>query len=192
VVPIRAFALGKARLAAELEPVERAALGRRLADQVVTAAAGLLTVIVSSDHDVRAWCAARGLSIVDDPGSLDGAAVAGRAWLAGRGCTRCVIAHGDLPFASSFAAVTRDGARPIVALVPCHRDDGTPVLSVPVDVDFRFGYGPESFRRHAAEARRLGLGVRVVRDPTLAFDVDLPDDLGALEGHRGVQPIANA
>jgi 2-phospho-L-lactate guanylyltransferase len=67
-----------------------------------------------------------------------------------------------------------------VAIVPCHRDDGTTVLSVPVDAPFRVAYGPGSFRRHAAEARRLGLGFRVVRDPELAFDVDVPDDLDRL------------
>ncbi len=65
-------------------------------------------------------------------------------------------------------------------MVPCHRDDGTNVLSLPADTAFRFSYGPGSFRRHAAEGRRLGLGVRVVRDPDLAFDVDVPEDLAAL------------
>ncbi len=47
---------------------------------------------------------------------------------------------------------------------------------------FAFAYGPGSFRRHAAEARRLGLGLRVVRDPDLAFDVDVPADLAAIDG----------
>ena len=65
--------------------------------------------------------------------------------------------------------------------MPCHRDDGTPVLSVPVEVDFEFAYGPGSFRRHAAEARQRGLALRVVRDRSLAFDVDLPDDLSMLK-----------
>ena len=39
---------------------------------------------------------------------------------------------------------------------------------------FQFSYGPGSFRRHGAEARRLGLSLRVVREPTLGWDVDLP------------------
>jgi 2-phospho-L-lactate guanylyltransferase len=68
--------------------------------------------------------------------------------------------------------------------VPCHRDDGTPVLSVPTDTDtdteFTFAYGENSFRRHVALAQRLGLAVRVVRDPNLAFDVDVPADLARL------------
>ena len=180
VIPIRAFALGKARLAAELDASERAALGRRLAGQVVEAASEFVVSVVSSDGDVRAWASERGVATIDDPGSLNAAARAGRDWVAARGCTRVVVAHADLPFARSFAAVARDGAQPIAVLVPCHRDDGTPVLSVPVDAPFEYQYGPGSFRRHAAEARRIGLGVRVVRDLSLAFDIDLPDDLTRL------------
>jgi len=120
------------------------------------------------------------VTVVDDPGTLDTAAAAGRAVLRDRGCTRVVIAHADLPYARTFAGVVRDGSQPVVTIVPCHRDDGTPVLSLPAAPDFRFAYGPGSYRRHAAEARRLGLGVRVVRDPDLAFDVDLPADLATL------------
>jgi 2-phospho-L-lactate guanylyltransferase len=180
VIPIRAFALGKARLAEKLDPDQRAILGRRLAEQVVGAAIGLGTLVVSSDTDVRAWADQLQLSAIDDPGSLDAAADAGRAWFTERGCNRVVIAHGDLPFARSFAGVARDGSQPIVAIVPCHRDDGTPVLSVPVDVDFEFAYGPGSFRRHAAHARERGLALRVVRDRSLAFDVDVPDDLARI------------
>jgi 2-phospho-L-lactate guanylyltransferase len=180
VIPIRAFALGKARLAASLDGAERAALGRRWAEQVVHAAGDLPIVVVSSDPDVRGWAADLALDVLDDPGSLDDAARVGRDHLRDRGCSRVVVAHADLPRAHDLARLTRDASQPIVALVPCHRDDGTPVLSVPATADFRFAYGPDSFRRHAAEARRLGLGLRVVRDRDLAFDVDVPDDLVAL------------
>jgi 2-phospho-L-lactate guanylyltransferase len=180
VIPIRAFALGKVRLAGTLSDQARADLAQRCADAVVDAAQGLCTVIVSSDPTVCEWAGARGLDVIDDPGSLDRAADVGRAWVAERGGNRVVIAHADLPRARTFAALTRDGSGEVVTLVPCHRDDGTPVLSVPVGLDFRFAYGIGSFRAHAAEARRLGAALRVVRDPALAFDVDLPDDLEAL------------
>lgn len=177
VVPVRAFALGKARLADVLDGATRAVLARRWADAVLDAAGNLPVVVVSSDPEVRDWASARRAKVVDDPGSLDAAADVGRAEIAALGCTRVVIAHADLPHARSFTALTRDGSRPLLAIVPCHRDDGTPVLSLPADVPFTFGYGPGSFRRHLAEARARGLGVRVVRDPDLAFDVDVPDDL---------------
>ena len=177
VVPIRAFALGKARLADTLDLAARASLGQRWAAQVVHAAAPMTTLVVSSDPEVCDWATRLGLAVVDDPGTLDAAAVAGRDWLRELGCTRAVIAHADLPYARALDRLARDGSQPIVALVPCHRDDGTPVLSVPTAVDFQFAYGPGSFRRHAVESRRLGLGLRVVRDRDLAFDVDVPDDL---------------
>jgi 2-phospho-L-lactate guanylyltransferase len=180
VVPIRAFALGKARLADHLPREERAALGRRLAECVVTAAQGLEVLVVSSDDDVRRWASARSLAILDDPGSLDAAATAGRSWFAAAGASRVVVAHADLPRATTFRGVIGDLTQPIVTLVPCHRDDGTPVLSLPAHGEFTFRYGPGSFRRHSAEARRRGFAVRVVRDPDLAFDVDTADDLAAL------------
>jgi 2-phospho-L-lactate guanylyltransferase len=93
---------------------------------------------------------------------------------------RVVVAHADLPFARSLDPVDGDGVDPVAALVPCHRDDGTPVLAVPVAAPFGFAYGPGSFRRHVDEARRAGLTVRIVRDPDLAFDVDVPADLERL------------
>jgi 2-phospho-L-lactate guanylyltransferase len=181
VIPIRAFALGKARLADSLGTVERATLARRWADQVVNAAAPMPVLIVSSDGEVREWATGLGLELVDDPGTLDGAAAAGRDVLRAAGYRRVVVAHADLPRAHDLVRLARDGSQPVVAIVPCHRDDGTPVLSVPAAADFHFAYGPGSFRRHAAEARRLRLGVRVVRDRDLAFDVDVPDDLLALD-----------
>jgi 2-phospho-L-lactate guanylyltransferase len=181
VVPIRAFALGKARLAERLDRHQRAALALRLAESVVDAAEELTVLIVSSDDDVREWTHARSLPVIDDPGSLDGAATTGRAWLAARGYGRVVVAHADLPHARSLSRIARDGSRPIVTLVPCHRDDGTPVLSLPAASEFRFSYGPGSFRRHAAEARRCGLALRVVRDVELGFDVDTVADLERLD-----------
>jgi 2-phospho-L-lactate guanylyltransferase len=172
--------LGKARLATAVDPGERAVLAQRWAERVVQAGAPLPVVVVSSDPEVRAWARRLELDTLDDPGSLEAAAAAGRDQMRARGCARVVIAHADLPRAHTLAHLARDAARPVVAIVPCHRDDGTTVLSVPTAVDFRFAYGIGSYRRHAAEARRLGLGVRVIRDPDLAFDVDVPDDLAQL------------
>src|SRR5690349_1014830 len=93
VIPIRAFALGKARLAASLDGAERAVFGRRWAEQVVHAAAPMPVVVVSSDPDVRTWASALGVDGLDDPGTLDGAAAAGRDHVRDLGCSRVVVAH---------------------------------------------------------------------------------------------------
>ncbi len=179
-IPIRTFALGNTRLATGLDDERRAALAERLADRVHHAAGDAPVVVVTSAPEVVAWARARGATVVPDPGSLDGAATAGVAALAAIGCRRAVVAHADLPFVRDFAPVAHDAGRPVAVLVPCHHDDGTPVLSVPTDVAFGFAYGPGSFRRHAGAARTAGLAVKVVRDPDLAFDVDTLDDLADL------------
>jgi 2-phospho-L-lactate guanylyltransferase len=181
VVPIRSFADGHARLVGAIDDDARAELGRELATRVLAAAAPFPIVVVSDAPEVRAWATAAGATaVIDDPGNLDAAARAGVTWCRAQGLPRVIVAHADLPWARSFAGVARDGSRPIVTIVPCHRDDGTPVLSVPAGVDFGFAYGEGSFRRHATIARRQGLAVRVLRDPSLAFDVDVPEDLARL------------
>jgi 2-phospho-L-lactate guanylyltransferase len=190
VLPLRSFSHGKARLAAHLGAARREELVRTMAERVVDAASPLPVVVVSSAPEVIAWAAARGLEHIDDPGSLDTAAAAGRDHVAAHGYTRVVIAHGDLPFARTLEHVAGDGAQRVAVIVPCHRDDGTPVLSVPVDVPFEFAYGHGSFARHCTHARALGLEVRITRDPALAFDVDEPADLRhvALGSDASVRP----
>lgn len=177
IIPVRSFSSGKSRLGDRLDAAGRAALLRRMAEQVVSAAGPLPTVVISSAAEVLSWAHHLGLQILEDPGSLDLAAAAGQAWAGRRRIPRVIVVHADLPLARGLAPFAADGRRPIVAAVPCHRDDGTPVLSLPADQHFNFAYGPGSFRRHAAEARRLGLAWRVRRDPYLARDVDTPEDL---------------
>jgi 2-phospho-L-lactate guanylyltransferase len=182
VIPIRAFAVGKARLSGTLEAAPRAELAEWMADQVLAAASPLPVVVVSSADDVRAWAARHGVTVLDDPGDLNAAVAAGVAWCASHGLVRAIVAHADLPHApvGGLVRFAADDVLPIMSVVPCHRDDGSPVMSVPVSAPFTFAYGPGSFRRHLAAARAAGLAVRVVRDRDLGFDVDVPEDLAAL------------
>jgi 2-phospho-L-lactate guanylyltransferase len=186
VVPIRSFEAGKSRLGSELDAGRRADLLRGMAENVVAAAGTMPVAVVSNAREVRRWAAALGLTVLDDPGTLDLAAAAGLGWGAAAGFGRVVVAHADLPLATSLAPVVSDGRRPVVTAVPCHRDDGTPVLSLPTTAtDFVFAYGPGSFRRHAASARAAGLAFRVRRDGRLGRDVDAPEDLVGLPADLG-------
>ncbi len=188
VLPVRAFQLGKVRLADDLSLAGRAELAAQMADTVRRAIGAWPLVVVTSAPEVMAWAQATAADhdthVILDPGSLDAAAAAGVEYFEARGAARVVVVHADLPRARTLDAFARDAGQPVVTLVPCHRDDGTNVLSVPAGSGFRFAYGPSSFRRHLAEARRLGLATRVLRDPNLAFDVDLPSDLAAISTPR--------
>ena len=175
LVPVKAFAGAKARLAPVLGSAERAALARSMAEQVLAAAGPLPVTVACDDGEVAAWAADHGASVVLTPGlGLDGAVQRGVAALAAAGAARVIVAHADLPWASDLPALARfDG----VTLVPDRRDDGTNVVCLPAGAGFVFAYGPGSFARHCAEARRLRLGLRVARIPGLQHDVDTPDDL---------------
>jgi 2-phospho-L-lactate guanylyltransferase len=188
VVPIRSFALGKGRLADVLDDDARRALTRTMAERVIGAAGVRPVVVVSSAPDVVAWCAGREVACIDDPGSLNGAAGAGRDWVRGQGLSRVVVMHADLPLASTLDGIADDADAAIAVLVPDHHDDGTPVLAIPSAADFGFAYGPGSCARHVAEAERCGLTVRVVRDRALGFDVDDAADLAALAEHHEPTP----
>ena len=176
LVPVKSFAEAKLRLASAVEPLERRRLARTMATHLVTAAAGQLpTAVVCDDVEVAAWARQLGALVVWEPErGLNRAVEAGVARLAGHGARRVVVAHADLPLAGELAWVA---AFPGVTLVPDHHDNGTNVACVPARSGFRFSYGPGSFSRHGAEARRLGLPLRVVREPGLGHDVDLPIDL---------------
>lgn len=175
VVPVKAFTQAKVRLASALDPGERAALARRMAEIVLDAAAPLPVVVVCDDDDVRSWAEAAGARIVWCPGrGLNGAVCDGVAALRNDGIDRAIVAHADLPLATRLDWLADFAG---VSLVPDRRLDGTNVLAVPTDAGFVFSYGAGSFGRHRAEAARLGLPARIVHDPDLGWDVDLPADL---------------
>ena len=183
-MPLRSFARGKARLADALDDDARRAFTRTMAERVVCAAGSRPVVIVSSAPEVTSWARGLGIAHVDDPGTLDRAAEAGRVWVRDRGLDRLVIMHADLPLATTIDGIADDAGAPVAVLVPDHHDDGNPVLAIPSAADFAFAYGPGSCARHIAEAGRCGLDVRIVRDRTLGFDIDDASDLRALERER--------
>jgi len=181
VIPIRGFVDGKARLHPQFDADVRADLVERMAENVVTAAGSRPVLVVSSAPEVRRWAAGLGLAVLDDPGSLNGAAHEGRRWWAERGASRVVVVHADLPLARTLESVDPIGADDAtVYAVMCRAGDGTPALSVPVTASgnaFTFRYGAGSFARHREEAARVGLAFKAVDDPGLSFDVDTLDDV---------------
>jgi 2-phospho-L-lactate/phosphoenolpyruvate guanylyltransferase len=182
LIPVKGFGDAKKRLADHLTPAERVDLAKEMAALVVRAASPLPAFVVCDDDGVATWARSVGADVVWRPGhGLNGAVTDGVASLAAAGFERVVVAHADLPLARALAWVAEfDG----VTIVPDRRDDGSNVIAVPAQAAFGFAYGAGSFRRHAAEATRLGLPLRVVRRPgDLGLDVDLAGDLADWRAH---------
>ncbi len=178
LIPVKAFAEAKLRLAPALDAAERAALARDMATHVVRSAGPLPVAVVCDHPEVREWAASVGAEVVWRPGTgLNGAVRSGVDHLSASGFDRVIVAHGDLPRAGPLAPL---GRWPGITLVPDRHDDGTNVIALPGDCPFGFAYGQGSFARHLAEAQRLGRSLRILRDPALGLDIDLPADLDEL------------
>jgi len=148
-----------------------------MAEHVLSAASPLPVAVVCDDEEVAKWAASHSAMVLLEPGrGLNGAVEAGVARLARAGASEVLVAHADLPLAHRLAHLAGFSG---VTLVPDRREDGTNVLCLPAHSSFAFSYGPGSFTRHLAEASRVGLAVRVIREPELAWDVDVPSDIPA-------------
>jgi 2-phospho-L-lactate/phosphoenolpyruvate guanylyltransferase len=176
LVPIKAFSEAKVRLAAVLNAADRAALARSLAAGVIAAARDAAVSVVCDDPEVAEWAARAGAAVIWTPARGLNAAVAdGVSALAAAGVALVTVAHADLPLVTDLTGLGRPDT---VVLAPDRRRDGTNVIAIPADSGFSFSYGAGSFGRHRAEAERLGLAIEVMDRADLAWDVDVPDDLG--------------
>jgi len=185
-VPVKSFTEAKSRLAPALGGHERASLARRMATHVVVAAAPLPVAVVCDDADVAAWARDLGALVVWEPErGLNRAVEAGVERLGRDGVERCIVVHADLPLVRDLAWM---GDTPGVTIVGDRAGNGTNAICVPTGAGFRFSYGPGSRARHEAEARRLGLPLRVVDERAIAHDVDVPDDLDAAVAGVGLGP----
>ena len=182
VIPVKSFALAKGRLSQALAPDEREALARDCATTVLTAAAPLAVYVVCDDPSVEEWARLHGAHIVHctTPG-LDSAVSAGRVAVQHDGYDHIVVAHADLPLATSFQHIAREN---MVSLVTDRHRDGTNVLSFPIASPFTTAYGPGSFDNHVRIAQQAGLSVEVINDVHLQLDLDTADDLQELSRRK--------
>ena len=184
LIPIRSFEDALSRLNGVLDHEGRVRLMRTLAQRVLEAAKGLPVWVVTDDPEVAEWASHQGAVPlgVERSGLTESVSAAFEVMRRG-GFDRVIIAHADLALVDDLTGM--DG--PGISIAPDRHRDGSNVMCIPADSGFRFAYGPGSFDRHVAEARRLGLPVRVVDDPTLAIDIDEPADLSFVETYEELE-----
>jgi 2-phospho-L-lactate guanylyltransferase len=179
IIPVKSFTVAKGRLADTLTPNERAHLAASCASRVLAAAGELPVFVVTADDDIAEWATRLEAIVVrqKEPG-LNAAVREGIAAAALVGFDHVVIAHSDLPLATSFAHIPIEGS---ITLVPDRRMDGTNVLSMPTDCTLQLQYGEGSFMKHLMAARDTGLHAHVAKDEALGLDLDTVDDLHELQ-----------
>jgi 2-phospho-L-lactate guanylyltransferase len=195
IVPQKPLALAKSRLGTVLPARGRATLSLALLRTVCTvlrATPGVEDVVVMTpDAEVQAFAAGCGIKAVPDPApDLNDALVEVFRSLP-RQSHAILVVSADLPLllpadAVAMLAVGETGA---LVLAPARDAAGTNALLLPPETRFHPAFGRASRAAHRARARALGLRVVEVHRPGLAFDVDTPADLTALEGRRWRMPV---
>lgn len=179
LVPVKNFGQAKLRLAPALSSERRRELSRAMATHVVRSAGALPAFVVCDDPDVADWAEEAGAAVLWEPGrGLNLAVQEGVRQLEELGASAVVVAASDLPLADDLSWVADYEG---ITLVPDRRRDGTNVIGLPAGSNFTFSYGPGSFERHLRRSRATGRQVRVVESATLAWDVDVPEDLAAIQ-----------
>jgi 2-phospho-L-lactate guanylyltransferase len=188
ILPIKSFSEAKQRLAEGLNPGPRRALAEAMFSDVLTALRRSASVeeiiVVSSDHGVQQIAGGHGALVLEDgkTGHSD-AAMVGVARAIELGAQRALLVPGDCPMldpAEVDALVTRRVAAPSVLIIPDRHGSGTNALLLTPPGALRPSFGPGSRERHVATAREAGATPEVVEVPSLALDVDTPEDLAAL------------
>lgn len=186
IVPVKPLRRGKSRLADVLTQDERTDLNRRLLTHTLDTLTAMpefeQVLVVSRDQAALSMARDHGARTVQENGAPQlNLALARATVVAKTYATRGVlILPADLPLISAEdvrAMLKLIQDPPVVVISPDRRHDGTNALLVcPVGlIDYEFG--PGSFQRHCQRARAAGARLEIYEAPSLALDMDLPEDL---------------
>jgi 2-phospho-L-lactate guanylyltransferase len=189
VIPVKAFADAKSRLAPRLPAYARAELAEALcADTFHTVGRvhGLdIVIVVSSEACALDWARQRGWhTLVEERQISESASVD----LASRYCAEAGVRSllripTDIPLvhSSDIEEIFEEQAQsPVCVIVPSRDGTGTNALLRSPPALFPSLFGRDSFPRHMAAARAAGAIVRILRNPRIELDLDEPDDLQLL------------
>ncbi len=184
LLPVQPFGVGKSRLATVLSRPARALLSQQMLAHVLTQtqAANVLTgiLVISRDPAALAQAAAAGaMAVREKRRGLNAALTQARAVAMAHGAQAVLALPADLPLltAADIQRLVLAGAAGNGVVIAPSRDRGTNALLLRPPQAIDFAFGPGSSARHQALAQAAGLTCQLVESPTLAFDVDWPEDL---------------
>jgi 2-phospho-L-lactate guanylyltransferase len=193
ILPVKSFPHAKQRLRHGLSPQWRQSLAEAMLRDVLAAlhlsSAIDELLVVTTGSVAREIAREHGATVLQDrePGHNPAARLGIRAALQAD-ARRVLLVPGDCPAldpAEVDALLARPVDPPSVLIVPDRHGTGTNALLLTPPDALEPSFGPGSCQRHAENARATGAHPEVVEVPSLAFDVDTPGDLDALEAALG-------
>lgn len=188
IVPVKDPALGKSRLAPLLDAQSRRALCLGLARRTLAVCERAFgadrTIVVTAAPDIASLAKRSGMHFVSETGTrgLNGAIRLGAKRALAEGADSMLVVPADLALASVedfLLAAEAIPPAPGCLVVPDRRGSGTNLLGLSPVRDDLFAFGPGSLQLHEQFAARAGCEVRVLRNESLALDLDLPEDYEA-------------
>lgn len=190
IVPVKPLRRGKSRLAEVLSEQERTDLNRHLLVHTVDTLSGMSEIeqilVVSRDPAALSLAREHGARTVQELGAPHLNVALTRATMVAKTYTAraVLVLPADLPQITHQDVRTMIEAAkqpPVVVIAPDHRHQGTNALLIdPVGL-IEYDFGKNSFERHCQRARQAGATLKVCELPSLARDVDLPEDLSFLD-----------
>jgi 2-phospho-L-lactate guanylyltransferase len=191
LIPVKLFGAAKMRLAERFSADDRATLAAALCQDAFATVAevhGAERVYVASQEPLALdWARARGWKTiaeteqVSESVSVDAASAICDA----EGVAALLRLPIDIPLAEPEdieAILAAAPSAPSAVLVPSQEGTGTNALLRSPPTLFPSRFGPNSFRKHVAEAGIRGAALRVVHNERIGLDIDDGDDLERVVG----------
>jgi 2-phospho-L-lactate guanylyltransferase len=196
VLPVKRFGAAKSRLAGSAIAAARPEVAAAMVADVLAALSRSReierVIVVSGEPRARAATAEAGVEWVDDPedrGHPEAASLGVAAALAA-GAECAALLPGDCPLldAGELDHALRGMAEGVVAVIPDRHGSGTNGLLLSPPDAIAPAFGPGSRERHLRLAAEAGRAGRVAAVPSLALDLDTPDDLEAMSALLAREP----
>jgi 2-phospho-L-lactate guanylyltransferase len=186
IVPVKPLKRGKSRLAGILTEEERTQLNQDLLEKTLKTLSEIkeLEQVLVVSRDPHALTIARnyGAKTVQEDGQphLNTALTRATVMAQLHSPHGVLVLPADLPLLTSddvLALIDRAVRPPVVVIAPDrHRKGTNALLMVPPSL-IEYDFGDGSFERHCERARQVGAKLEIVELPSLALDLDLPEDL---------------
>lgn len=193
LIPVKNLGDAKQRLSSVLSPAERLALAQTMCEDVLEEVAcwsGRPRVAVVTGDSFACNLASRlGFEVIADnvnPGETGAIEMATKICRE-RGANSTLVVPADIPLIESaeLEQIVKAAPQNGSVLVPDAAGRGTnAALRAPADL-FPLRFGNDSFLPHLAAAKATGTPCVVLEMPSLARDVDRPEDLQELAAARG-------
>ncbi len=190
IVPVKPLHQGKSRLAGMLSVEEREALNFSLLwhSLEVLSSVELISRVLVVSKDPKVLATAREYHAVtlhseDDRLNLNLDLQKADFMAKWQGAQEILVLPADLPLITAwdvYQLIQKAQKPKVMVIAPDRNRDGTNGLLFNPAEGSRYSFGPGSFERHLAFAKKNGYRVEVYESETFALDLDTPEDLSLL------------